>query len=325
MSCLGAAPRILSPGEIQLLEALTDQLAVAIENTGLYEAVSLKVDELQRKTAELEQANKVKDEFLGGVSHELRTPINVIMGYTSLFKDGVFGEIKPAQEDALAKIAGESGELLAMINSILSATSLETEPTTLETQEFALESLLAELRANDAVTVRRQLSIQWKYPANLPPLKTDRRKLKQILDNLIGNAVKFTEQGQVTVTVAPCKKPVDEAEGCDGGVENDEPRFLPNNPQCWIEFEVTDTGVGMPGETLVKIFDKFYQVDSSETRRYGGVGIGLYIAKKFTESLGGKITAESSLGSGSTFTLYIPGEVSSTALPEKPDPAAPKT
>ena len=200
ISLIGSAPRKLSLGEIQLIEALADQVAVAIENTGLYEAVSLKVDELQRKTTDLEQANKVKDEFLSVVSHELRTPINVIMGYTSLFKDGVFGEIKAAQEEALAKIAQESKDLLAMIDTLLYATTLQSESVTLEKQVFRADHLMAELRANYAVTVPRQWNMHWHYPENLPPLHTDRRKLRQILDNLIGNAVKFTDHGTVTVT-----------------------------------------------------------------------------------------------------------------------------
>jgi PAS domain S-box-containing protein len=300
MSCLGSAPRRLSAGEIQLLEALADQLAIAIENTGLYEALSLKVDELQRKTAELEQANKVKDDFLGVVSHELRTPINVIMGYTSLFKEGVFGEIKAAQEDALAKIARESKDLLAMINTLLHATSLDSEPVVLEAQVFSPESLLAELRANYAVTVPRQLTLSWQYPESLPLLNTDRRKLRQILDNLISNAVKFTENGTVTVTVGGMV-----GESGNGPAVSSEPSASSAQPSI-LEFTVSDTGVGIPSDRLAKIFDKFYQVDSSETRRYGGVGMGLYIAKRFTELLGGTITVESIEGKGSTFRLTVP-------------------
>ncbi|HEX9787705.1 MAG TPA: GAF domain-containing protein [Candidatus Binatia bacterium] len=304
MSCLGSAPRKLLLAEIQLLEALADQLAVAIENTGLYEALSLKVGELQRKTTELEQANKVKDDFLSVVSHELRTPINVIMGYTSLFKDGVFGEIKAAQEDALAKIARESRDLLTMINTLLYATSMDTEPAALESQVFVTASFLAELRANYAVTVPRHLTMDWQYPENLPPLNTDRRKLRQILDNLISNAVKFTEHGTVTVTARIMAgkelSPKGRAVGSDSSADRTRHPVL--------EFAVSDTGVGIPGDQLIKVFDKFYQVDSSETRRYGGVGMGLYIARRFAELLGGTITVESIEGKGSTFRLTLPCE-----------------
>jgi PAS domain S-box-containing protein len=299
MSCLGMEPRKLLPGEIQLLEALADQLAVAIENTGLYEAVSLKVDELQRKTTELELAHKVKDEFLGVVSHELRTPINVIMGFTSLLKEGVLGEVRAAQEDALTKIARESKDLLSMINTLLYASSIDTEPALLDCHEFQAENLLTELRANYAVIVPPQVTMVWRYPPSLPALCTDRRKLRQILDNLIGNAVKFTERGVVTVSAR-----------AEGGAEAKSRAGFDLDgagpQQSCIEFEVSDTGVGMPEDTLTRIFDKFYQVDSSETRSYGGVGMGLYIAKRFAELLGGQIVVESTKGKGSTFRLTIP-------------------
>lgn len=296
---MGSETRKLTGGEIQLLEALTDQIAVAIENNKLYENVRSKVEELQRKTAELELANRVKDDFLSVISHELRTPINVIMGYASLFKDGVFGEVKPAQEDALAKIGRQSADLLAMINSVLYASTLQKGQMANEIQEFSLEGLLAELRANYAVTVPRHLTVHWNYPADLPLLKTDRRKLRQILDNLIGNAVKFTEEGHVTVTVVACGESSGKSEsGVDGPADSESRR--------WINFKVVDTGVGISPDALVNIFDKFYQADSSETRSYGGVGMGLYIANQFTELLGGTIGAESIAGQGSTFTLRIP-------------------
>ncbi|MGH7854174.1 MAG: GAF domain-containing protein [Candidatus Binatia bacterium] len=303
LTCVGTAPRKLAAGETQLLEALADQLAVAIENSGLYEALRSKVDELQRKTTELEQANKVKDDFLSVVSHELRTPMNVIMGYTTLFKDGVLGEIKPAQEDALEKIARESKDLLVMINTLLYATTLENEPSALEVHGFSAENLLAELRANYAVTVPRQVTMHWHYVANLPPMNTDRRKLRQILDNLIGNAVKFTEHGEVTVTASARQAPLD-----NGCVKE---RQAQPSPKPWIEFAVRDTGVGIPPDRVIKVFDKFYQVDSSETRRYGGVGMGLYIAKRFVELLGGTIAVVSTEGKGSTFTVTVPCEPAS--------------
>jgi PAS domain S-box-containing protein len=300
LTCVGTAPRKLTGGETQLLESLADQLAVAVENSGLYEALRLKVGELQRQTTELEQANKIKDDFLSVVSHELRTPMNVILGYTTLFKDGVFGEIKPAQEDALAKIARESKDLLVMINTLLYATTLENEPSALELREFSAENLLAELRANYAVTVPQQVTMHWHYAANLPTMNTDRRKLRQILDNLIGNAIKFTEHGKVTVTASARQPTLDNS--C---AEEHERRPSPTH---WIEFAVTDSGVGIPPDRVTKIFDKFYQVDSSETRRYGGVGMGLYIAKKYVELLGGTIAVASTEGKGSTFTVTVPCE-----------------
>jgi PAS domain S-box-containing protein len=299
LSCVGTRARRLTDAEVRLLEALTDQLAVAIENNKLYEDISLKVAELQRKTAELERANKVKDEFLGVVSHELRTPINVILGYTALFTDGVLGEIKPAQRDALAKIGRETQGLLAMINGILSATTMESEPLVVEAQKFRAEDLLAELEANWSVTAPGHLTVHWDYPTDLPVLKTDRRKLRQILDNIIGNAVKFTEQGIIVIIVRAAASP--ESMLPQGST-------WPQSPpgRSWLEFKVRDTGVGIPRQALTKVFDKFYQADSSDTRRYGGVGMGLYIARKFTLLLGGAIAVESTEGKGSTFTVMLP-------------------
>lgn len=122
------------------------------------------------------------------------------MGYTSLLKEGVLGEVRAAQEDALAKIARESKDLLSMINTLLYASSIDTEPALLHCREFQTENLLTELRANYAVMVPPQVTMVRRYPASLPPLCTDRRKLRQILDNLIGNALKFTERGAVTVS-----------------------------------------------------------------------------------------------------------------------------
>ena len=297
ITCVNNARRSLGASEIELLEAIADQLAVAIENSWLYEDVRLKVDELQLKTIELERANRVKDEFLGVVSHELRTPINVIMGYTALFKEGVLGEVKPGQEEALVKIARESKELLGMINTLLFATTLESEAVNIEAQEFSPENLLAELRANYAVTAPGRVVIEWRYTASLPKLNTDRRKLKQVLDNLIGNAIKFTEQGTATVA----------ARAVHGAQCGSVPLAL-NAKLPALEFTVSDTGVGIPREKLDQIFDKFYQVDSSGTRRFGGVGLGLYIAKKFTDLLGGCLTVASTEGVGSTFTVTIPCE-----------------
>lgn len=295
MSCLGTHPRKLSTGEIHLLEALADQLAVAIENSNLYEAVSVKVDELQRKTLELELAHKVKDEFLSVVSHELRTPINVIMGYASLLKAGVLGTLQSAQEEALAKVERESRDLLSMINTLLYASSMDSEPAALDRQEFLPAQLLAELRANYAVTATPQVKMVWQYAADLPVIRTDRRKLRQILDNLIGNAIKFTEAGTVTVSARVEQSENQKSEAAGSAAE-----------LSFVAFEIADTGVGMPQDKLAQIFDKFYQVDSSESRSYGGVGMGLYIAKRFTELLGGQISVKSELGKGSTFTLRIP-------------------
>ncbi|HTN73008.1 MAG TPA: GAF domain-containing protein [Methylomirabilota bacterium] len=281
------------------LMAIARQMGIALENRELFY-------ELKSSRDELERANKVKDEFLSVMSHELRTPINLIMGYTSLLKEGAVGEIQPAQQDALKKISRGSSELLAMVDSILYITSLETNQLTVERQEFCLASLLAEVKAAYETTTPNEVSLIWDYGANLPRIKTDHKKLKQILNNLINNAVKFTEQGKVTVSAKLFEKPSNgtgiNAKSIAGGTAS---KTISKAGE-WIEFKVADTGVGIPPETLPHIFNKFYQVDSSQTRRYEGAGLGLYIVEKFAELLGGRIEVESEVEKGSTFTVTLP-------------------
>lgn len=261
--------------EVEFLTTLAGQAAIAIDNSTLYE-------QTKKQAIELDNANKVKDEFLSVMSHELRTPLNVIVGYTDLLHDGMLGEINPDQEEALGKVISRSNDLLSMISSILEATSIEAEAIKLESHETNLKDFLKELRSSCDVPIGKELALNWDYPSDLPVVKTDREKLKLILQNLVNNAIKFTEKGHVTISAR-------------------------HNPKSGIiEFKVADTGAGIPQDALSIIFDMFRQVDSSETRAYGGVGLGLYIVKKFTEMLGGKVEVESELAKGSTFTLRFP-------------------
>jgi GAF domain-containing protein/CheY-like chemotaxis protein len=305
LACVSAQPRQLTSGEIQLLEALADQLAVAIENSELYDAVRKKVDELQQKTFELEQANKGKDEFLSVISHELRTPLNVIMGYTGVLAEEILGPIGPEQRDALNRIAYQSSELLMMVERILDATMLESEYPNLANEEVFLPTVLREIRTNCVIPAQQQVELSWNCAADLPAIRTDGPKLKHILENLIHNAIKFTQEGNVTVSAKYL------AEGNDAGVDmqlsgSARPVISGEPTAAWLQIEVADTGAGIPDSALPLIFDKFYQVDSSATRQYGGVGLGLYIVKRFTALLGGSIKAESKPGEGSTFTLRLP-------------------
>jgi len=169
-----------------------------------------------------------------------------------------------------------------MITSILDVTALEAQMIKLEREEVKLSEVLNELRLAYDVPLVKGLTLIWDYPSELPTLRTDRGKLRHILRNLINNAIKFTENGSVTVSAwyYPARRAV--------------------------EVKVADTGIGVSPEALPVIFDRFRQMDSSETRVYGGVGLGLYIVKRFTELLGGRIVVESKLGEGSIFTLVLP-------------------
>jgi signal transduction histidine kinase len=297
LGCVGKAPRKLNLREIQLLEAIADRVAVAIENSELYEQLKHKVKELQHKTAELEKANKAKSEFLSVMSHELRTPLNVIMGYARVVKEGMLGGITSEQEKALDKAINSSADLLHMVAGILDATSIEAGAVNVESYAVSMEDFLDSLRSNYDVPFGKELTLHWDYPSDLPPIQTDSEKLKHILQNLINNAIKFTDKGYVTLSA----------------------RHIPEAGT--LEFKVSDTGVGISKESLPVIFEMFRQVDGSASRPYGGVGLGLFIVMKLTELLGGKVEAESVVGQGSTFTVTIPTILPRPAAPSDEKPA----
>jgi signal transduction histidine kinase len=266
-----------SAAEVKFLTTLANQAAIAIHNSQLYE--------------EMSKSNKIKDEFLNVISHELRTPINVVMGYAQLLKDGTLGEHNPQQAAAIGTIAGRSKDLMDMVNSLLYATSLEGNGAKLEAADVKLKDFILELKMDYQSSSNDKIQLIWDYPAELPTIETDVAKLKQILKNLINNAIKFTERGAVTIST----------------------RYSPSEKT--IQFAVADTGIGIPPEETAHIFERFRQRDSSQTRSYGGLGLGLYIVKEFAALLGGKITVESEPGKGSTFTLSIASEIANSREP----------
>ena len=259
-----------SQEEIEFFNTLADRAAIAIHNARLYEQMA--------------KANKIKDEFLSVMSHELRTPLNVVVGYAGMIRDGLLGEVNPQQEEALRKMMDRANDQLALVNNILYATVLETEKITVESHAVVLGDFLKQLSSVYENPLNKQLSFNWDCPSPLAVIHTDSAKLKQILQNLIDNAIKFTSKGSITISA----------------------RLREDNQQ--VEFQVADSGVGIPKDAMPFIFDKFRQVDSSETRSFGGVGMGLYIVKKFTELLGGTVEVESEPGKGSTFTVTIPSK-----------------
>jgi len=265
-----------SKDEVEFLSTLASQAAIAIQNSQLYE-------QIKQQAVELKRANRTKDEFLSVVSHELRTPLNTIVGYTEMVKDQMLGEIKPEQEKALEKVLGRSKDLLGMIKGILEATSIGTGTVKVESHDVRLEDFFNECRLiYDITTMKKKLVLNWDYSLNLPVVRTDREKFKHILQNLVHNAIKFTDNGHVTISA----------------------RYRQESQT--VEVKVADTGIGIPEEYLSSIFGIFQQVDSSETRVYGGAGVGLYIVKKFTDLLGGTIEVKSKPAKGSTFTVTLP-------------------
>jgi signal transduction histidine kinase len=278
--------------EVEFLSTLVGQAAIAIHNSQLFE-------QTKSQAAEMEKSNRVKDEFLSVMSHELRTPLNVVMGYAGLMKEGILGGVSEEQTKALEKIGDRAKDQLAMIDSILFATSVETREIKAESHELNLAAFLDDLKSSYEVSVETKIRLNWIYADDLPVVHLDTAKLRHVLQNLINNAMKFTREGGVTVS-ARIKK-VDGEEPAGNGKNGEKPLS-----SAYVEFKVADTGIGIAESHVPVIFDKFRQVDSSETRPYGGVGIGLYIVKKFTEMLGGTVDVESKPGEGSTFTVRVP-------------------
>jgi signal transduction histidine kinase len=260
--------------EVEFLTTLARQAAIAIHNSQLYE--------------EMKSSNKIKDEFLSVMSHELRTPINIVMGYTRLLKEGALGDTNAQQAEAIGTIEARSKDLLEIINSLLYATSLEAQAAKLESGQVSLKDLFGELKADYKGQAGKEIRLIWDEPGNLPEIETDGPKLKQVLQNIINNAIKFTERGAVTISA----------------------RYFPDAKK--IEFTVADTGIGVAEKDMPYIFDRFYQVDGTQTRSFEGVGLGLYIVREFTELLGGKVAVESQPDKGSTFRITIPSEMTSS-------------
>ena len=275
LSFYSRCQKTFSDEEINFLKTLAGQAAGAIHNSQLYE-------QTKKQTADLEKASRIKDEFLGVMSHELRTPLNVIAGYTKIVQDGVLGEINTEQVKALDKVTRHSNELLVMVNSIMDATKIEAGAIAVECDELPITDFLDELRLLYEYPLGKNVTLRWNYTPVLPVIRTDRDKLKHILQNLINNALKFTEAGHITVSARHIS-----------GIDR-------------IELTVADTGIGIASEDLPVVFEKFRQVDASKTRSQGGVGLGLHIVKTFTEILGGAVSVTSQLGEGTTFVVTLP-------------------
>jgi PAS domain S-box-containing protein len=240
----------------------------------------LETEVLQAKDA-AEAANRVKSEFLATVSHELRTPLNVILGYTEILLEGGVGQVTAQQHHILDRIDKNAHELLTLISMVLDLQRLEVGRLPVEEAVVQVPELLHEVTAEtQGLCDQSGLDFRWQAEAQLPALCTDAGKLKVILKNLLGNAIKFTPRGAVIIA----------AQCYEGGVE----------------LRVSDTGIGIPPDALPHIFEAFHQVEGARQHPAGGVGLGLHITKRLVELLGGSITVESKVGNGSTFRVWMP-------------------
>ncbi|HEX2225895.1 MAG TPA: ATP-binding protein [Candidatus Binatia bacterium] len=283
IACSGSEPRRLSAQEVRLLNSMCEHVAVAIDKANLFDEVNKRSEELERKNRELERALRVKSEFVAGMSHELRTPLNVIMGYAKMTEEGILGEVNPEQKDAQQKISRHAEVLLKMVNDVLSLSRAEAQELSLNIGKVYVEELIAQLKGQiELLNRNKNLEFGWHYENDIPPLATDALKLEEILQNLVGNAMKFTPVGSVRIHV----------------------RNLAQQER--VEFSVADTGIGIEEAELEKIFNAFEQGKDAHTGNLEGVGLGLSIVKKYLQLMHGEIRVTSRVGKGSTFTFTIP-------------------
>jgi PAS domain S-box-containing protein len=262
--------RQFTEADLPIAEELARRSALAIENAELFQAAA--------------SANRAKSEFLASMSHELRTPLNAILGYTSLLADGITGPVIPAQHEQLVRIRASATHLLGLIDEVLSFSRLEAGREQLSMHDVEVRKVL-----DEATSLVRPMAAAKKLPLEtLPPepadeplyVKTDVLKLRQILVNLLTNAVKFTDKGAVTLSARGEKDAV--------------------------VFSVKDTGIGIPQAHLEHVFDAFWQVEQAASRRVGGTGLGLSVTRRLARLLGGDVSVESTPGQGSTFRVRLP-------------------
>jgi signal transduction histidine kinase len=275
--------RPFSDKQIELVTTFADQAAIAIENVRLF-------DEIQDKSRQLAEASQHKSQFLANMSHELRTPLNAILGYTELIADGVYGSPSEKMIDVLKRLEGNGRHLLGLINDVLDLSKIEAGQLNLSLADYSLKDVVQSVySAVEALAKEKQIALKVEVPPHLPAARGDERKLTQVLLNLVGNAIKFTDAGEVAIKA-----------------------FAANGS---FTVAVCDTGPGIAEPEQAKIFEEFQQADSSITKKKGGTGLGLAIAKRIVELHGGRIWVESSPGQGSTFSFTLPTKVEQQARP----------
>ena len=237
--------------------------------------------ELAKTVEDLEIASQHKNQFVANMSHELRTPLAAILGYAELIQEGHYEQQGPKSLDAITRIRSNGKHLLGLINTVLDIAKIESGQFTLNIAEYAIESVVETVRAaTESLAQNKRLALKTEVAKSLPIGLGDEQRLTQVLLNLVGNAIKFTDRGEVRISATTVNS--------------------------HFAVRVTDTGPGIPIEDQKRIFEQFHQVDSSNTKAKGGTGLGLAISKQIVEMHGGRIWVESTLGEGATFQMELP-------------------
>ncbi len=253
------------------------------------------LEALKSEKQRAENLARLKSEFLNQVSHELRTPLAVIIGYIECMTDGLYGDIQAKHQEILQVVAKQSAHLKDMIDQILIYSRLESNKQAVRIEEVSFIKLITDLRDTfDFLCRQKGIELQWNVSPTVTTIVSDTERLKDILSNLLQNALKYTDNGSISVRIEP----------------------LPSTDS--ILFEITDTGMGIPQHYLTSIFEPFIQVHKTSTgESRGGIGLGLSIVKKHLEQIMGTITVDSQLGRGSTFRIVLPRVLEGRQLPRK--------
>ena len=276
---------------------------------------------LQQKNIELEAASRMKSEFLANMSHELRTPLNAIIGFSEVLRDGLAGDMTDQQREFIGDICGSGKHLLSLINDILDLSKVEAGKMTLDLEPVEvssfLESSLSIIREKASA---RRIRVVMDEASDVGTIQADARKVKQILYNLLSNAVKFTNEGG-EVTLRACRVPRAVVGAPSGAWHGRSVALADNGFSDFLEISVTDSGIGISGDGLARLFQPFSQVDSGLARKFEGTGLGLAMVKLLAELHGGTVAVASAVGRGSRFTVWLPVRtVEAGALPVD-DPA----